>query len=63
MTEAMGRKKLRTAMQGAQAQAQLQQPSVKDKLLAEEAVSPMMGQPMQGQMPVMAVSLRPSSYG
>jgi len=54
MTEAMGRKKLRTAMQGAQAQAQLQQPSVKDKLLAEEAVSPMMGQPMQGQMPVMA---------
>jgi len=54
MTEAMGRKKLRTAMQGAQAQAQMQQPSVKDKLLAEEAVSPMMGQPMQGQMPVMA---------
>jgi len=54
MTEAMGRKKLRTAMQGAQAQAQLQQPSVKDKLMAEEAVSPMMGQPMQGQMPVMA---------
>jgi hypothetical protein len=32
----------------------MQQPSVKDKLLAEEAVSPMMGQPMQGQMPVMA---------
>jgi hypothetical protein len=54
MTEAMGRKKLRTAMQGAQAQAQMQQPSVKDKLLAEEAVSPMMGQPMPGQMPVMA---------
>ena len=54
MTEAMGRKKLRTAMQGAQAQAQMQQPSVKDKLMAEEAVSPMMGQPMQGQMPVMA---------
>jgi len=54
MTEAMGRKKLRTAMQGAQAHAQLQQPSVKDKLMAEEAVSPMMGQPMQGQMPVMA---------
>lgn len=49
MTEAMGRKKLRTAMQGAQAQAQMQQPSVKDKLLAEEAVSPMMG-----QMPMMA---------
>jgi len=54
MTEAMGRKKLRTAMQGAQAQAQMQQPSVKDRLMAEEAVSPMMGQPMQGQMPVMA---------
>ena len=54
MTEAMGRKKLRTAMQGAQAQAQMQQPSVKDKLLTEEAVSPMMGQPMPGQMPVMA---------
>jgi hypothetical protein len=54
MTEAMGRKKLRTAMQGAQAQAQMQQPSVKDKLLAEEAVSPMMGQPMPGQMPMMA---------
>lgn len=43
MTEAMGRKKLRTAMQGAQSQAQMQQPSVKDKLLAEEAVAPMMG--------------------
>ena len=54
MTEAMGRKKLRTAMQGAQAQAQLQQPSVKDKLMAEEAGSPMMGLPMPGQMPVMA---------
>jgi len=54
MTEAMGRKKLRTAMQGAQAQTQMQQPSVKDKLMAEEAVSPMMGQPMEGQMPVMA---------
>jgi len=59
MTEAMGRKKLRTAMQGAQAQAQMQQPSVKDKLMAEETVSPMMGQPtmvqpMQGQMPMMA---------
>ena len=43
MTEAMGRKKLRTAMQGAQSQAQMQQPTVKDKLLAEEAVAPMMG--------------------
>jgi hypothetical protein len=32
----------------------MRQPSVKDKLMAEEAVSPMMGQPMQGQMPIMA---------
>jgi hypothetical protein len=54
MLVATGRKNLRTAMQGVQARAQMQQPSVKDKLLAEEAVSPMMGQPMQGQMPVMA---------
>ena len=54
MTEAMGRKKLRTAMQGAQAQAQMQQPSVKDKLMAEEVGSSMMGQPMQGQIPMMA---------
>lgn len=35
MTEAMGRKKLRTAMQGAQAQAQMQQPSLKNRMLAE----------------------------
>jgi len=41
MTEAMGRKSLRTAMQGAQAQQQARQPSVKDKLLAEEAVQQM----------------------
>lgn len=54
MTEAMGRKNLRTAMQGVQARAQLQQPSVKDKLLTEEAISPMMGQPMPEQMPMMA---------
>lgn len=54
MLVATGRKNLRTAMQGVQARAQMQQPSVKDKLMAEEAVSPMMGQPMQGQMPVMA---------
>lgn len=33
MTEAMGRKSLRTAMQGQQAMAQAQQPSVKQKLL------------------------------
>lgn len=37
MTEAMGRKQLRQAMQGAQAQQQAQQPSVKDQLLAETA--------------------------
>lgn len=37
MTEAMGRKSLRTAMQGAQAMAQAKQPSVKDKMLAEDA--------------------------
>jgi hypothetical protein len=41
MTEAMGRKSLRTAMQGAQAQQQMRQPSVKDKLLAEEAAAQM----------------------
>jgi len=39
MTEAMGRKSLRTAMQGAQAQQQAKQPSVKDKLLAEASMS------------------------
>jgi len=33
MTEAMGRKSLRTAMQGQQAMAQAQQPSIKQKLL------------------------------
>jgi hypothetical protein len=38
MTEAMGRKSLRTAMQGAQAMAQAKQPSVKDKLLAEASM-------------------------
>lgn len=37
MAEAMGRKQLRQAVQGAQAQQQAQQPSVKDQLLAEEA--------------------------
>jgi hypothetical protein len=38
MTEAMGRKSLRTAVQGAQAMAQAKQPSVKDKLLAEASM-------------------------
>lgn len=37
MTEAMGRKSLRNAVQGAQAMAQAKQPSVKDRLLAETA--------------------------
>jgi hypothetical protein len=37
MTEAMGRKSLRNAMQGAQAMAQGKQPSIKDKMLAEDA--------------------------
>ena len=54
MLVATGRKNLRTAMQGVQARAQMQQPSVKDKLMAEEVGSPMMEQPMQGQMPMMA---------
>jgi hypothetical protein len=35
MTEAMGRKSLRNAVQGAQAQQQAKQPSVKDKLMGE----------------------------
>lgn len=37
MSEAMGRKQLRTALQGQQAQQQAQQPTVKDQLLAETA--------------------------
>jgi hypothetical protein len=36
MTEAMGRKQLRTAMQGQQAMAQAKQPSIKDKLMADQ---------------------------
>ena len=55
MTEAMGRKQLRNAMQGAQAMAQAKQPSVKDKLMAEQQAE-MMPQIPQGmpQEPVMA---------
>jgi hypothetical protein len=54
MTEAMGRKSLRTAVQGAQAQQQ-KQPSVKDRLMAEEAAAQMpQGMPMVSQQPVMA---------
>jgi len=48
MTEAMGRKSLRTAMQGQQAQQQLNKPSVKDRLLAEEAQATQMAQAPQG---------------
>ena len=48
MTEAMGRKSLRTAMQGQQAQQQAKQPSVKDRLLAEEAQATQMAQAPQG---------------
>jgi len=59
MTEAMGRKNLRTAMQGQQAMAQAQQPSVKDKLLMGD--QPQMqgiqqGMPQMPQQPVMAAS-------
>ena len=54
MTEAMGRKQLRTAMQGQQAMAQAQQPSVKDKLLMGEQPQMPQGMPMPPQQPVMA---------
>lgn len=54
MTEAMGRKSLRTAMQGVQAQQQ-KKPSLKDMYLAEEAAAEMsQGMPMAPQQPVMA---------
>jgi len=54
MTEAMGRKSLRTAVQGAQAQQQ-KKPSLKDAYLAEEAAAEMpQGMPMVSQQPVMA---------
>jgi hypothetical protein len=52
MTEAMGRKSLRTAMQGQQAQQQAQQPSVKDKLLmGDQPQMPPQGMPPQGMPP------------
>jgi hypothetical protein len=51
MTEAMGRKQLRTAMSGQQAMAQAQQPSVKDKLLmGDQSQMPQ----MPPQQPMMA---------
>jgi len=46
MTEAMGRKSLRNAMQGVEAQQQAKQPSVKERLLAENAQQ--MAAPAQG---------------
>ena len=51
MTEAMGRKSLRNAMQGAEAQMQAKQPSVKDKLLAEEAAQQLPEASGIGQLP------------
>lgn len=49
MTEAMGRKQLRTAVQGAQAMGQTRQPSLKDKLMAEEAgLSQLAQMPQEG---------------
>lgn len=44
MTEAMGRKELRQAAEGAQAQQALKEPSIKDRLVAEDAARRM---PMQ----------------
>ena len=41
MTEAMGRRDLRERVEGAQAQQQAQQPSVKDQLLAEQSAPQM----------------------
>jgi hypothetical protein len=58
MTEAMGRKQLRTAMDGAQSMGAAKQPSEKQKLLAELQPQPQMQAPMQppmqGQMPPQA---------
>jgi len=57
MTEAMGRKQLRTAMQGQQAQQQAQQPNLKNKLLGEYQQTQQPQMPPQGmppQQPVMA---------
>jgi hypothetical protein len=55
MTEAMGRRSLRTAMEGQQAMAQAKQPSVKDKLLMGDQPQMLQGMP-QGmpQQPMMA---------
>ena len=54
MTEAMGRKSLRTAMDGQQSMAQAKQPSVKDKLLMGDQPQMPQGMPQMPQQPVMA---------
>lgn len=54
MTEAMGRKSLRTAVDGQQAMAQAQQPSIKDKLMMGDQPQMPQGMPMAPQQPVMA---------
>jgi len=50
MTEAMGRRSLRTAMEGQQAMAQAKQPSVKDKLLMGDQPQMPQGMPQQPMM-------------
>jgi hypothetical protein len=54
MTEAMGRKSLRNAVQGMEAKGQAQQPSLKDKLLAEESAQQMPTIPGMEPQTVMA---------
>lgn len=54
MTEAMGRKSLRNAMQGAEAQMQAKAPNLKDKLLAEESAQQMPTMPGMAPQTVMA---------
>jgi len=60
MTEAMGRRSLRNAMKGAQAQGQLQKPNLKQQTLAElqaeetPPLTPQMNPALQQQQPMMA---------
>jgi hypothetical protein len=55
MTEAMGRKQLRTAVQGQQAMAQAKQPSLRERMLAEANAGQMQqSMPQMPQQPVMA---------
>jgi hypothetical protein len=51
MTEAMGRKSLRNAVQGMEAQGQAHQPSLKDRMLAEDAAQQMPEASGIGQIP------------